>query len=413
MPAALGAVADHELAPDWHDRRAHQMLIDGDLHAELAADDSLVRQAGRLLVPWQRLPRLARASDAVALRRWYTAAAIGEWSRATTWNWNPDTDPQDPTTWPQASAHGDTAAACAVAVARSVPYWLPANEAAGFADSEPLDEHTDDLRMPFDRVLLAFAQPLRIEPEVLQVEGQADLEQMEQFEDGLDSLTKEKQDPSLATAVYDVVGEGATVSAQQVVAVRGLVVEGLVVLATPDGKLRDEFIWLVALPSAVHGTVAGRVAVPAQLSACSWAGHVRNLAAAAAWGDWRVPEEAQPAPGVTLPPGAGSSSRGGSARSLVRVLDVTRTNASGGRGRPTGRTVAPHLRRGHWRRQWYGPGKLQMKRVRIPPVLVNAGLGEPAAKVYRLPPAGDQQVRERRRSSAGQSSPAAERQRHG
>lgn len=43
-------------------------------------------------------------------------------------------------------------------------------------------------------------------------------------------------------------------------------------------------------------------------------------------------------------------------------------------GEPTGRIMAPHWRRGHWRRQHHGPGNAQTKLIAIPAVLVNADL---------------------------------------
>jgi hypothetical protein len=70
----------------------------------------------------------------------------------------------------------------------------------------------------------------------------------------------------------------------------------------------------------------------------------------------------------------------------VRVLNVRATTK-----KPTeaveasGRHVAPHVRRGHWRRQRFGPGSKQIKRLRIAPVIVNAHLGEMRKQVYVLP----------------------------
>ncbi len=38
---------------------------------------------------------------------------------------------------------------------------------------------------------------------------------------------------------------------------------------------------------------------------------------------------------------------------------------------PSGRTVRPHWRRGHWRRVWHGVGRTELRRARIRPVIVN------------------------------------------
>jgi hypothetical protein len=70
----------------------------------------------------------------------------------------------------------------------------------------------------------------------------------------------------------------------------------------------------------------------------------------------------------------------------VCVLNVKRTSGDRATGNDgPGRTVAPHVRRGHWRRQYYGPGRQLVKRIRIAPVLVNAVRSGIAPRVYRLP----------------------------
>lgn len=48
----------------------------------------------------------------------------------------------------------------------------------------------------------------------------------------------------------------------------------------------------------------------------------------------------------------------------------------------TGRTMVTHYRRGHFRNQPYGPERAMRKIVFIPPVVVNAGLGEPPGRIY-------------------------------
>lgn len=73
------------------------------------------------------------------------------------------------------------------------------------------------------------------------------------------------------------------------------------------------------------------------------------------------------------------------AGSGVRVLDLRTTGGGVRTEQAVGKSVAPHLRRGHWRRQHYGPRNSLVRRVRIGPVLVNAGAGELLPQVYRLP----------------------------
>ena len=48
----------------------------------------------------------------------------------------------------------------------------------------------------------------------------------------------------------------------------------------------------------------------------------------------------------------------------------------------SGRTISTHLRRGHFRRQPYGPERSLRTTVFIAPIVVNAGKGEPAGRIY-------------------------------
>jgi len=49
-----------------------------------------------------------------------------------------------------------------------------------------------------------------------------------------------------------------------------------------------------------------------------------------------------------------------------------------------GHTIATHFRRGHFRRQPHGPQRSLRKTIFVAPVLVNAGKGEPAGRVYEV-----------------------------
>lgn len=50
----------------------------------------------------------------------------------------------------------------------------------------------------------------------------------------------------------------------------------------------------------------------------------------------------------------------------------------------TGKTVSAHFRRGHFRRQPYGPERAQRKTIFIAPVLVNPGQGEVPGRIYEV-----------------------------
>jgi len=46
----------------------------------------------------------------------------------------------------------------------------------------------------------------------------------------------------------------------------------------------------------------------------------------------------------------------------------------------SGKSISPHWRRGHWRKQHYGPAKSLVKRIRIAPTIINAGKGDLAPR---------------------------------
>ena len=58
---------------------------------------------------------------------------------------------------------------------------------------------------------------------------------------------------------------------------------------------------------------------------------------------------------------------------FTHEITVRRPTVNYGGGEPTGRTVAPHWVRGHWKRQHYGAGNSETKRILIKPYLVHAG----------------------------------------
>ena len=110
----------------------------------------------------------------------------------------------------------------------------------------------------------------------------------------------------------------------------------------------------------------------------------------AAWADWHRPGHSRSAEEQREEPGGSDTGAARKREDTVHVLNVTATTPveeqPAAKGEPTGRTTAPHRRRGHWRRQHFGPGRTQTRRVRIAPVMVNAGrLGADRPQIYRLP----------------------------
>jgi hypothetical protein len=174
------------------------------------------------------------------------------------------------------------------------------------------------------------------------------------------------------------------------IASRGAHIEAVLLLADGHGHLDDLFAWCVAIPSATAGGVLGRWVIPASRHDTRYANLVANAAAVAAWADWHRPGHSRTVDVQGADVAGGGAGAGRKREDTVHVLNVTATTPDepqlSAKGEPTGRTTAPHRRRGHWRRQHYGPGRTETRRIRIAPVMVNAGrLGADRPQIYRLP----------------------------
>ena len=304
-------------------------------------------------------------ADAAAMQAWYAVSAVGAWGRHRT----------------------VTNGRIAVAAASAVPFWLPPGHTMAYLDSEPLSgEDVEDLRMPFAQVLVTFAEPARLpaidngvlrdDPRMRWIDHLVGSGR--ELPDGREMIigaTNNFQSP--LTAFWDAI------------AARGAHIEAVLLLADAHGRLDDLFGWCVAIPSATAGATLGRWVIPASRSATSYANLVANAAAVAAWADWHRPghKRGEDEQESVAAPSSGAVKR---PEDSVHVLNVAATTPADpqptAKGEPTGRTTAPHRRRGHWRRQHFGPGRTQTRRVRIAPVMVNAGrLGSDRPQIYRLP----------------------------
>lgn len=303
-------------------------------------------------------------ADAAALQAWYAVSAVGAWGRQ----------------------HTATYGRIAVAATAAVPFWLPPGHTIAYLDSEPLSgEDIDDMRMPFAQVLVTFAEPARlpaIDTGVLRDDPRM------QWMDHLVAAGKGLPDTREMMIGGTNSFRSPLTPLWDAIAARGAHVEAVLLLADAHGHLDDLFGWCIAIPSSTAGGTLGRWVVPASRTATSYPNLIANAAAVAAWADWHRPghtrtnDEQEPAP-----PSAGGKER---PADTVHVLNVTATTPADpqltAKGEPTGRTTAPHRRRGHWRRQHFGPGRTQTRRVRIAPVMVNAGrLGADRPQIYRLP----------------------------
>lgn len=304
-------------------------------------------------------------ADAAALQAWYAVSAIGAWGRART------------------TAHGRIA----VAATAATPFWLPPGHTIAYLDSEPLSgEDIDDMRLPFAQVLVTFAEPARlpaIDTGVLRDDPR--MRWMDHLVGSQDGLPDAREMMIGATDNF----QSPIPTLWDAIASRGAHIEGILLLADAHGRLDDLFGWCVTVPSDTAGAALGRWVIPASRSTTSYANLVANAAAVAAWADWHRP-------GHDRLPAEHETTTGERARAqnkpadTVHVLNVTATTPTdpqqSTKGEPTGRTTAPHRRRGHWRRQHFGPGRSQTRRVRIAPVMVNAGrFGADRPQIYRLP----------------------------
>ncbi|MBY6388951.1 hypothetical protein HG717_34350 [Rhodococcus erythropolis] len=303
-------------------------------------------------------------ADAAALQAWYAVAAVGAWGRQRT----------------------ATYGRIAVAAAAAVPFWLPPGHTIAYLDSEPLSgEDIEDMRLPFAQVLVTFAEPARlpaIDSSVLRDDPRM------QWMDHLVAAGRGLPDTRDMMIGGTNNFRSPLPSLWDAIATRGAQVEAVLLLADAHGRLHDLFGWCIAIPSPTAGGTLGRWVIPASRSATSYPNLIANAAAVAAWADWHRPgytrtnDEQESAP-----PCADGKGR---PVDTVHVLNVTATTPVDpqltARGEPTGRTTAPHRRRGHWRRQHFGPGRAQTRRVRIAPVMVNAGrVGADRPQIYRLP----------------------------
>jgi hypothetical protein len=327
-------------------------------------------------------PLFPRTSDAAALRWWFWVMAGTEEiaadlshleERAATM------PTHGPLEEPPVSPGGRMWREAAHMLASSTLFWLPPGQVVNYLASQPLEAaDVDDIRLPYQRVFVVPAEPLVLDPMKMGL----DEDDHRAVVDA--AVVATKAATSMATAVEDI-DVGRSLDLETALRACGANVEGVVLEADASGRPGPRVIWCLAIPTPDRTATIARVVIPAWRDATVWKEPLDQLAAVAAWGDWVEPPEGRtPSRGDhathhgTMPAPSGSS--------WLRVLDVKRTEGHGG-GEPTGRTIAPHVRRGHWRRQHYGAGGVNVKRVRIAPTLVNAGQGPLAPRVYRLPAA--------------------------
>lgn len=313
-----------------------------------------------------RRPRVARPIDAALLRSHYFLAGIGQMLRE-----GVDATP----------GLAEVTVGCGAAS----PHWLPPGQTVAFMDGDPMPEESrDDLRLPFPQVFVAFSDPLRIP--------------------GLDGAPRPALDGLLSKVPRDLANDPRTDitlrdfvpaygTLPEIIDYHGAWVEGLVLLSDSLGRPLDTVGWCIAVVPNPGVTIA-RMLVPASREACLIPGVIDSVEAILSWAGWDAPDTAA----VPVTPSADlirailddpkvdrDSYRTDLGR--VHVLNVRRTHMGSGDGDGTGASVAPHLRRGHWRRQRVGVGRAEVRWVRVAATAVNAGKGALTPQVYRLPSA--------------------------
>lgn len=364
---------------------------------------SAVTDAGGRWPLDRRVDRPRVAGDAVALLARYGADAA---ERASLCSWEAVDAPDGPDGDGEALVHTSeswkTMAAgfyeASAAIGLAEPYYIPHGFSAAIAESSPLDaEDLDAVRLPYPIVFASFGDPIMVGGDVADrrlpdrediFEWMVDVDRrLAAFDDeinGFKALIDHPQAP-LAPTLFT----------------RGATVDALVLYADSDGRLRDEFVWCISIPTEDETRVLARITLPARRSLTGFRTLVDNTAALVAWGDWEEPDEFDLPDDTESREWRKATNRGAFRRAeprgapgRVRVLDVRRTvsRADAGDATATGRTVAPHTRRGHWRRVRTGTRAdwethRSTKRVWVPPTWVNAHLGEnPEPRVYRVRP---------------------------
>lgn len=335
----------------------------------------IIERLGLASHPFAPLAHHPQPSQGLAVQNAYALAAFSRWIR-----------------YGGASSYARTA----IGLTAAATYWLPAGQTASFAESEPMDDSDRaEMILPFQQVFLSFAEPLVIDPSGLATA------QTDKMWEELSAIAHDVyRDNRTASFVAEERGRIAKGASRVPPTIDGLLsevgahIEGVLLLADSLGRPQDSFAWCLAIPGA-YGSTLGRFVVPALRSTTDYRDVVDNLTAVVAWAQWHEPDQSTAVPlGISqedLEDHIASADFQRNARRAgagIRVVDVgsthrragSRSNGDDG----SGVHLAPHIRRGHWRRQRYGQGGEQIKRIRIAPVLVNAHRGDIAPRVYRL-----------------------------
>jgi hypothetical protein len=263
----------------------------------------------------------------------------------------------------------------AVGLAAATTFWMPAGQVSGYRDSEPIPaEDRARIRLAYPNVFLALGQPIVLPPSGSHSE--IDTEVLE----GMSQEVISAKPGSEHAWLLNNMGERTKVNVLDLISAKGAQIEAVLLMGDHEGNPSGKLAWCLAVPGRLG--VLGRWVLPAHRDRTAYSTQVDALLAVAAWADWHTP--ADPAT-TTTTHRRSAALQHAAATGRVHILNASRTAAVARSSTPTGRTVSAHIRRGHWRRPPFGPGRTQMRMVRIAPTIIGAGTLRRGALVYRLP----------------------------
>lgn len=434
------AAATSELPPESPRRLPLALLRFARTWTALNYDRAVLDAGGRWPDRLAPMPS-TMPGDAVALRAFGVEQQIARWD---CWSEEMNASTAFDGREPMADQAFDMHLSAAV-LAQAVPFFLPSNVSAGVAGSVPPNEDVlTDLHLPHPVCLIALGAPILLEPRSghwpahLLPDLAAWNDAVKDEDDSLSRL-REHDRPQPGEAVLTARGgdgaassaganpsrspvlrRGRTASCADVVSVTrmpllaalwrfGALIDGVVLLSSEDGGVRDECLWLVRVPHPHDATRSiGRAVLHGQVRTSAFRDPVANLATALAVSEWHVPTGAagsaalpldpsdpafrKAARKATFPEHEAAGAAGG-----VRVLTLPTAPADDAHdmlprtpvetSEEERRRLRTHLRRGHWKRVRFGPrDDWAYRNVLILPTVVNASdQSWRGVAVYRLP----------------------------
>ena len=301
------------------------------------------------------------------------------------------------------------------------PFWLPQATAWAMMATKPLnDEDRAELLLPCP-ALITFSSPMEITAPYVGI----DLDVIERLERSYDldpastDLPSEKARDyppiNLRTGTLEILRFYRKLTGpdpDQAEPLFGYQLIGLIVAPAADGTLSNAVVWLLRKINPNIGATTRQVVQGLGLTTTAGSGTfslvegrldrsllqpiAEALAAVVAWGSWTAPD---PYPDE-IDRGRGfrkqsrtSAFKKAETRGQIAGIHVLAAREPAVRytnqANPTGRTVAPHYRVGHWQRYRVGGrDNWTYERRRKHPVIVNATGDdlENRVRIYRLPP---------------------------